>query len=59
MASKRRKRTSIHLAKIKQATLKSYVQRFNGNNVLILDLQGRVVYVTFLRGLCNHKNMSK
>ena len=54
VASKRERKTSIHIAKIQQAKgedLKEYVMRFNREAVLILDLQDGVVYADFLYGL--------
>jgi len=54
IASKREKKTSIHLAKIRQQRgedLKEYVRRFNHEAVLIPDLQDGVAYTAFLNGL--------
>jgi len=50
VASKREKKTSIHMAKIQQAKgedLKEYVIRFNRYAILILDLQDGVAYTAF------------
>jgi len=54
VASKRERKTSIHIAKIQQAKgedLKEYVMRFNREAVLIPALQDGVAYVAFLNGL--------
>jgi len=54
VASKRERKTSIHITKIRQEKgedLKKYVMRFNREPVLILDLQVDVAYATFLNGL--------
>jgi len=54
VVNKRERKTSIHMAKIRQAKgedLKEYIMRFNGEVVLILDLQDGVAYAAFLNGL--------
>jgi len=54
VASKRERKTSIHIAKIRQAkgkVPKEYVMRFNREAVLISDLQDGVAYAAFLNGL--------
>jgi len=54
LRSKRERKASIHMAKIRQARgkdLKEYVMRFNREVVLILDLQDGVAYAAFLGGL--------
>jgi len=54
VASKKERKTSIHLAQIRQQRgedLKSYVRRFNHEVALIPDLQDRVAYAAFLNGL--------
>jgi len=54
VASKKERKTSIHLARIQQQwgeDLKGYVRRFNHEVVLILDLQDGVAYIAFLNGL--------
>ena len=54
IVSKRKRKTSIHLAKIGEARgedLKGYVIRFNREVVLISDLQDRVAYTVFLNEL--------
>jgi len=54
IASKNERKTSIHLARIRQQRgedLKGYVRRFNNEAVLILDLQDGVAYAAFLNGL--------
>jgi len=58
IASKKEKKTSIHLAKIQQQRgedLKEYVRRFNHEVVLISDLQDGVAYVAVLNGLLPSK----
>ena len=50
----RDKKTSIHIAKIRQVNgedLKEYVMRFNREAILIPDLQDGVAYAAFLNGL--------
>jgi len=54
VTSKKEKKTSVHLAKIRQQwgeDLKGYVRRFNHEAILILDLHDGVVYVAFLNEL--------
>jgi len=54
VASKKEKKTSIYLARIRQQRgedLKGYVRRFNHEAVLIPDLQDGVAYAAFLNGL--------
>ena len=54
VAGKRERKTSIHIAKVRQAKeedLKEYVMRFNREAILIPDLQDGVAYVAFLNGL--------
>jgi len=54
IASKRARKTSIHIAKIRQAKgedLKKYVMRFNREDILIPDLQDGVAYASFLNRL--------
>ena len=54
VASKKEKKTSIHLARIRQQRgedLKGYVRRFNHEAVLIPNLQDGVAYAAFLNGL--------
>jgi len=54
VASKRERKTNIHIAKIRPAKgvdLKEYVTRFNQEAILILDLQDGVAYSAFLNGL--------
>ena len=54
VASKKEKKTSIHLARIWQQRgedLKGYIRRLNHEAVLIPDLQDDVAYVAFLNGL--------
>jgi len=54
VASKKDRKTSIHLARIRQQRgedLKGYVRRFNHEAVLIPDLQDGVAYAAFLNGL--------
>jgi len=54
VASKKEKKTSIHLARIRQQRgedLKGYVRHFNHEAILIPDLQDGVVYAAFLNGL--------
>ena len=54
VASKKERKTSIHLARIRQQwgeDLKRYVRRFNHEAVLIPDLQDGVAYAAFLNGL--------
>ena len=55
LASKREKKTSIYLAKIRQVKgedLKEYLMQFNHKAMLISDLQDGVAYTTFLNRLC-------
>jgi len=54
VASKKEKKTSIHLARIQQQRgedLKGYIRRFNHEAILIPDLQDGVAYAAFLNGL--------
>ena len=54
IASHKERRTSIHLSKIKQVQQESpadFVKRFHQEAVLILDLENRVAYTSFLNGL--------
>jgi len=54
LASKKERKTSIHLARIRQQRgedLKGYVRRFNHEAVLLPDLQDGVAYAAFLNGL--------
>jgi len=54
VASKKEKKISIHLARIRQRRgedLKGYVRRFNHEAVLIPNLQDGVAYAAFLNGL--------
>jgi len=54
IASKRDRKTSIHIAKIQQAKgedLKEYVMRFIREAILIPELQDGVAYAAFLNGL--------
>jgi len=54
VASKKEKKTSIHLARIQQQRgedLKGYVRRFNHEAVLIPNLQDGVACAAFLNGL--------
>jgi len=51
IASKREKKTTIYLAKIKGENMKEYVMRLNREAILIPDLQDGVAYMTFLNGL--------
>jgi len=54
VAGKRERKTSIHIAKVRQEKeedLKEYVMRFNREAILIPDLQDGVAYVAFLNGL--------
>jgi len=54
IASKKEKKTVIHLTKIRQRrgeNLKVYIRRFNREVVLIPNLQDGVAYAAFLNGL--------
>jgi len=54
VASKKERKTSIHLARIRQQggeILKGYVRRFNHEVVLIPDLYDGATYAAFLNGL--------
>ena len=54
VVGKRKRKTSIHIAKIRQAKgedLKKYVMRFNREVNLVSDLQDRIAYDAFLNGL--------
>jgi len=54
VASKKEKKTRIHLARIRQQRgedLKGYVHRFNHEVILIPGLQDGVAYAAFLNGL--------
>ena len=54
IANKKEKKTSIHLARIRQQRgedLKGYIRRFNHEAILIPDLQDGVAYAAFLNGL--------
>ena len=58
IASKRERKTSIHLAKIRQLKgedLKEYVQKFNDEVMLIPNLLDGIPYITFLNGLLPHR----
>jgi len=54
VARKRKRKTSIHMAKTRQAKgkdMKEYMMRLNREAVLIPDLQDGVAYAAFLNGL--------
>jgi len=56
IASRKERRTSIHLSKIKQGSQESlaeFVKRFHQEAVLIPDLEDGVAYTSFLNGLKN------
>ena len=54
IASRKERRTSIHLSKIKQGpqeSLAEFVKRFYQKVVLILDLEDGATYISFLNSL--------
>jgi len=58
VASQRERKTSTHMAKIRQAKgkdLKEYVMRFNREAVSIPDLQDGVAYAAFLNELLSRR----
>jgi len=51
VANKKERKTSIHLARIRQQWGEEYILRFNHEAVLIPNLQDGVAYAAFLNGL--------